>query len=47
MALALQNVQQDLAKEGLGLKIWDAHRPLAVQQLMWDAIQDPRYVSDP
>ena len=47
VALALQNVQQDLAKEGLGLKVWDAHRPLAVQQLMWDAIQDPRYVSDP
>ena len=29
------------------MKVWDAHRPLAVQQQMWDAIQDPRYVSDP
>jgi hypothetical protein len=47
VALALQKVQQDLSKEGLGLKVWDAHRPLAVQQLMWDEIQDPRYVSDP
>jgi D-alanyl-D-alanine dipeptidase len=34
VALALQQVQQDLASEGLGLKVWDA-------------IQDPRYVSNP
>jgi D-alanyl-D-alanine dipeptidase len=46
-ALALQQVQQDLAAQGLGLKLWDAYRPLAVQQAMWDAIRDPRYVSDP
>lgn len=47
VALALQQVQRDLAAEGLGLKVWDAYRPLAVQQRMWDAIRDPRYVSDP
>ena len=47
VALALQQVQRDLAAEGLGLKVWDAYRPLAVQQQMWDAIRDPRYVSDP
>ncbi len=47
VALALQRVQRDLAREGLGLKVWDAYRPLAVQQRMWDAIRDPRYVSDP
>jgi D-alanyl-D-alanine dipeptidase len=47
VALALQQVQRDLAAEGLGLKLWDAYRPLAVQQRMWDAIRDPRYVSDP
>jgi D-alanyl-D-alanine dipeptidase len=47
VALALQRVQQDLADAGLGLKVWDAYRPLAVQQQMWDAIRDPRYVSDP
>jgi D-alanyl-D-alanine dipeptidase len=46
-ALALQQVQQDLAAQGLGLKLWDAYRPLAVQQAMWEAIRDPRYVSDP
>lgn len=47
VALALQQVQRDLAAEGLGLKVWDAYRPLVVQQRMWDAIRDPRYVSDP
>lgn len=47
VALALQQVQRDLAAEGLGLKVWDAYRPLTVQQQMWDAIRDPRYVSDP
>ncbi|MEB3333213.1 MAG: M15 family metallopeptidase [Synechococcaceae cyanobacterium] len=47
VALALQQVQQDLAGEGLALKIWDAYRPLPVQQRMWDRIRDPRYVSDP
>lgn len=47
VALALQQVQQDLAVDGLGLKVWDAYRPLAVQQRMWEAIRDPRYVSDP
>ena len=47
VAQALQQVQQDLKQEGLGLLVWDAYRPLAVQQAMWDAIRDPRYVSDP
>lgn len=47
VALALQQVQRDLAVEGLGLKVWDAYRPLAVQQRMWDAVQDERYVSNP
>jgi len=47
VAQALQLVQQDLKQEGLGLLVWDAYRPLAVQQAMWDAIRDPRYVSDP
>jgi D-alanyl-D-alanine dipeptidase len=47
VALALQEVQRNLAQQGLGLKVWDAYRPLRVQQEMWNAIRDPRYVSDP
>ena len=44
---ALEKVQEYLASRGLGLKVWDAYRPLSVQQKMWDLIRDERYVSDP
>ncbi len=46
-AEALVAVQKELQAEGLGLKIFDAYRPLPVQQKMWDLIQDERYVSNP
>jgi len=46
-ARALQRVQRELAKRGLGLKVWDAYRPLSVQQKMWNLIRDERYVSNP
>ena len=46
-ARALIEVQHDLAAQGLGLKIFDAYRPLSVQQRMWDLIHDERYVSNP
>jgi zinc D-Ala-D-Ala dipeptidase len=46
-ARALTRVQRELQKEGLGLKVFDAYRPLSVQQKMWDLIRDDRYVSDP
>lgn len=47
VAEALAKVQQELAAQGLGLKIFDAYRPLSVQQRMWDLIHDDRYVSNP
>lgn len=47
VAAALQAVQKELAKEGLGLKIYDCYRPLSVQQKMWDIVRDERYVSNP
>ncbi len=46
-ARALVNVQRDLQKEGLGLKVFDGYRPYHVQQRMWDLIRDERYVSNP
>jgi D-alanyl-D-alanine dipeptidase len=46
-AKALVEVQHDLAAQGLGLKIFDAYRPLSVQKQMWDLIHDARYVSNP
>lgn len=46
-ARALSRVQADLARQGLGLKIWDAYRPLSAQWKMWNLIRDERYVANP
>ncbi len=46
-AAALQKVQEELATQGLGLKIYDGYRPLSVQAKMWQIVPDERYVSDP
>jgi len=46
-AEALARVQADLATQGFGLKVWDAYRPISIQQKMWDLIRDDHYVSDP
>jgi zinc D-Ala-D-Ala dipeptidase len=32
---------------GLTLKIYDAFRPLEVQWIFWEAVQDKRYIGDP
>jgi D-alanyl-D-alanine dipeptidase len=47
LAAPLRKIQQELARRGLGLKIYDGYRPLSVQQKMWDLIRDERYVSNP
>lgn len=47
VAEKLSRVQEALEKRGLGLKIWDAYRPLPVQQILWDLVPDERYVADP
>jgi zinc D-Ala-D-Ala dipeptidase len=47
VAYALRDVQQALAKEGLGLKIFDAYRPYSVTKSMWKLVHDERYVADP
>ncbi len=44
---ALQKVQVELAKHGLGLKIWDAYRPWQAQCKFWELVPDEMYVSDP
>lgn len=46
-ARALINIQQQLAQEGLALKVWDAYRPHRATQRMWTLIQDERYVANP
>ncbi|OQA14816.1 MAG: D-alanyl-D-alanine dipeptidase [bacterium ADurb.Bin363] len=47
MAKKLLKVQKKLKKIGLGLKIWDAYRPLSVQYKFWELVPDLRYVADP
>ncbi len=47
VAQKLNRVQEALEKRGLGLKIWDAYRPLPVQQILWNSVPDERYVADP
>ena len=47
VAKRLAQVQNDLKNEGLGLKVWDCYRPLAIQKALWKLVPDPRYVADP
>ncbi len=47
VAQMVSEAQKLLEKQGLGLKIWDAYRPLPVQQILWDLVPDERYVADP
>lgn len=36
-----------LSRKGYGLKIWDAYRPLAIQQKLWEIHPDERFVAFP
>ena len=47
VARTLSQVQDDLAKQGLGLKVYDCYRPLSVQKQMWAVFPDPNYVANP
>lgn len=46
-AEALAGVQKELKQQNLGIKIWDAYRPYAVTEKMWEPVQDARYAADP
>lgn len=43
----LAKVCEELAEQGIGLKIWDGFRPVAAQEALWNICPDPTYVSDP
>lgn len=47
VAERLARVQRRLHARGVGLKIWDAYRPIAVQWMLWRLQPDRRYVADP
>ena len=46
-ATALAKVQKELNEKGLGLKVWDAYRPYAATELMWELVKDERYTANP
>jgi len=46
-AYSLDSVQKELESMGLGLKIYDAYRPLSVQKIFWEIMPDEHYVADP
>lgn len=43
----LMLVQEELNKEGLSLKIWDAFRPVSAQFSLWEICPDSTYVANP
>lgn len=46
-AKALQQVQDELKGQGMGLMIFDAYRPYAVTVKFWELVGDERYVANP
>jgi D-alanyl-D-alanine dipeptidase len=46
-ARALREAQDELAKEGLGLKVFDGYRPYRITEKMWEPIRNPDFVADP
>jgi zinc D-Ala-D-Ala dipeptidase len=46
-AVALRDVQSELAKDHLGLKIFDAYRPYSITEKMWEPVKDADFVADP
>jgi D-alanyl-D-alanine dipeptidase len=46
-ALALRDVQQELATRQLGLRVFDGYRPYGVTRRMWEPYKNPDFVADP
>jgi D-alanyl-D-alanine dipeptidase len=44
---ALAEVQRDLAKDNLGIKVFDGYRPYSITEKMWEPIRNPDFVADP
>ena len=47
VAEKLVKAHQELQKQGLGIKVYDCYRPLAVQKKMFARFPQPGYVADP
>jgi len=46
-ALALREIENELAPQGLGLEIFDAYRPYSITEKMWEPIRNADFVADP
>jgi D-alanyl-D-alanine dipeptidase len=46
-AMALRDVEQELAAQNLGLKVFDGYRPYRVTRKMWEPYKNPDFVADP
>ena len=46
-AQKLINANAELNKLGYRIKVWDAYRPVYVQQIFWDIVKDSRFVANP
>lgn len=46
-ARALADAQLELAKDGIGFKVYDGYRPYSVTEEMWEPIRNPDFVADP
>lgn len=47
LAKKLDQAQKLLEQDGLGLKVFDGYRPLAVQKKMWAILPDSSFVANP
>jgi zinc D-Ala-D-Ala dipeptidase len=47
VAEQLKQVQIELEKDNLGLKVFDCYRPLSIQKQMWKILPDNNYVANP
>lgn len=43
----LAQVQEELAAQGMSLKIWDAFRPVSAQFKLWEICPNPAFVANP
>lgn len=46
-AAKLSAANMEFKRMGYRIKIWDAYRPLYVQKIFWDIVQDDRFVANP
>lgn len=46
-AVNLKKVVEELKKQNLSVKIFDAYRPYSITEKMWEKVKDDRYAADP